>query len=59
LLGQLLLAQNRSAEGLKQLQQALDIAQELQAQETINRLQEMISIFSREIEDQDIAGEQL
>lgn len=59
LLGQLLLAQNKSAEGLKQLQQALDIAQELQAQETINRLQEMISVFSRKIEDQDIGGEQL
>ncbi|WP_334819542.1 hypothetical protein [Nostoc sp.] len=59
MLGQLLLAQNRSAEGLKQLQQALDIAQELQAQETINRLQEMISVFSKEIEDQDIGGEQL
>ncbi|MEH2329926.1 MAG: hypothetical protein V7K37_12745 [Nostoc sp.] len=54
-----MLAQNRSAEGLKQLQQALDIAQELQAQETINRLQEMISVFSKEIEDQDIGGEQL
>ncbi|MEH2339879.1 tetratricopeptide repeat protein [Nostoc sp.] len=59
LLGQLLLAQNRSAEGLKQLQQALDIAQELQAQEAINQLQEMISVFSRKIEDQDIGGEQL
>ncbi|MEH2400015.1 tetratricopeptide repeat protein [Nostoc sp.] len=59
LLGQLLLAQNRSAEGLKQLQQALDIAQDLQAQEAINQLQEMISVFSRKIEDQDIGGEQL
>ncbi|MBD0263207.1 MAG: tetratricopeptide repeat protein, partial [Tolypothrix sp. Co-bin9] len=51
LLGQLLLAQNRSDEGLKQLQQALNIAQELQAQEVINQLQEMISVYAREIED--------
>lgn len=59
LLGQLLLAQNRSAEGLKHLQQALDIAQDLQAQEAINQLQEMISVYAREIEDQNIDGEQL
>ncbi|MEH1997294.1 MAG: tetratricopeptide repeat protein [Nostoc sp.] len=59
LLGQLLLAQNRSDEGLKQLQQALDIAQELQVQEVINQLQEMISVYAREIEDQNINGEQL
>ncbi|MFN6486238.1 MULTISPECIES: tetratricopeptide repeat protein [unclassified Nostoc] len=59
LLGQLLLAQTKSDEGLKQLQRALDIAQELQAQETIDQLQEMISVFSGQIEDQDIGGEQL
>lgn len=59
LLGQLLLAQNRSEEGLKQLQQALDIAQELQVEEVINRLKEMISVYAREIEDENINGEQL
>lgn len=59
LLGKLLLAQNRSDEGLKQLQQALDIAQEVQVQEVINRLQKMISVYARKIEDQNIDGEQL
>lgn len=53
LLGQLLLASNRTEEGLKRLQQALDIAQELQAQGIINQLQEMISVFTKGIEDQD------
>lgn len=59
LLGQLLLAQNRSEEGLKQLQQALDIAQELQVQEVIDHLLKLISVYAREIEDQNIDGEQL
>jgi tetratricopeptide (TPR) repeat protein len=53
LLGQLLLAQNKSDEGLKQLKQALNVVQELQAEELINQLQEMISVFSKQIEDQD------
>jgi len=57
LLGQLLLAQNKSDEGLKQLHQALNIAQELQVQEVINQLQEMISVYSREVEGQNIDAE--
>nr|WP_228014381.1 tetratricopeptide repeat protein [Fortiea sp. LEGE XX443] len=54
LLGQMLLAQNQSDKGLKQLQQALNIAQELKAQELINQLQEMISVYARKIKDRDI-----
>lgn len=57
LLGQLLLADNQSEEGLKKLRQALDVAQELQAQEIINQLQEMIYASTKRIEDQD-AGEE-
>jgi len=45
LLGQLLIAHNLPEEGLKKLQQALDIAQELQAQEIINQVQEMIDYY--------------
>jgi tetratricopeptide (TPR) repeat protein len=48
LLGQLLIVCNQPEEGLKKLQQALDIAQELQAPEIINRVQEMIDYYSRQ-----------
>ncbi|MBE9205370.1 tetratricopeptide repeat protein [Nostoc sp. LEGE 06077] len=58
MLGQLLLAQNQSDEGLKQLQQALNIAQELKAQELINQLQEMISLYPIGAEYQDIDEEE-
>jgi tetratricopeptide (TPR) repeat protein len=51
LLGHLLLAHNRPEEGLKKLEQALNIAQELQEQKLINQLQEMISVFPKEIEE--------
>lgn len=44
--GQLLLAQNQSDEGLKKLQQALTIAQELKEQELINQLQQIISLYA-------------
>ncbi|HEY9802447.1 MAG TPA: tetratricopeptide repeat protein [Leptolyngbyaceae cyanobacterium] len=59
MLGQLLLAQNQLDEGLKQLQQGLNIAQELQEQELINQLQEMISIYAQERDNQDIDENQL
>ena len=45
LLGQLLIARNQPEEGLKKLGQALDIAQELQAQEIIDKVQEMIDYY--------------
>lgn len=45
LLGQLLIAHNLLEEGWKKLQQALDIAQELQAQESINQVQEVIDHY--------------
>jgi tetratricopeptide (TPR) repeat protein len=48
LIGQLLIVCNQPEEGLKKLQQALDIAQELQAPEIINRVQEMIDYYSRQ-----------
>jgi tetratricopeptide (TPR) repeat protein len=48
LLGQLFIVGNQPEEGLKKLQQALDIAQELQAPEIINLVQEMIDYYSRQ-----------
>lgn len=45
LLGQLLIASNQLEEGLKKLQQALDIAQEFQVQEIINQVQELIDYY--------------
>ena len=45
LLGQLLIAHNLLEEGWKKLQQASDIAQELQAQESINQVQEVIDHY--------------
>lgn len=51
LLGQLLIARNQLEEGLKKLQQALDIAQEFQVQEIINQVQEMIDYYRIHEED--------
>lgn len=48
LLGHLLRAQGKAEEGLQRLQQALNIAQELQAQEIINQLQEIILVFTQD-----------